>query len=90
MTAMTVASSGHRARERTPAAMMTGLTALRLGVARWAARRRLARSIAHLDDRLLADVGLRPQQRGFSDHLIRRIAPGGGIWGTPDWPASRR
>ena len=90
MTAMTVAPSGHPARERMLAVMTPALTVLRLSAARWAARRRLSRSITHLDDRLLADVGLRPQQRGFSDRLIRRIAPGGGIWGTTDWPASRR
>jgi hypothetical protein len=84
MTAMTVAPTGHPARERTLAAiaLVSGWTALRLSVARLAARRRLARSIAHLDDRLLTDVGLRPQHRGSADRLIRRIAPGGGIWGA--------
>jgi hypothetical protein len=40
-------------------------------LARAASRRRLARSIAHLDDRLLADVGLAPEHRGLGDRLIR-------------------
>ena len=47
---------------------------LRKRVMRLSARRRLARSIAHLDDRLLADAGLAPEQRGLSDHLIRHIS----------------
>ena len=43
-------------------------------LARVFARRRLARSIAHLDDRLLADAGLTPQHRGLGDHLLRHFA----------------
>jgi hypothetical protein len=43
-------------------------------LARLAARRRLARSIAHLDDRLLADAGLAPEHRGLGDHLLRHFA----------------
>ena len=31
------------------------------------ARRRLRRSIAHLDDRLLADIGLSPQDLGLAE-----------------------
>ena len=48
--------------------------ALRGMFARISARRRLARSIAHLDDRLLADAGLTPQHRGLGDHLLRHFA----------------
>ena len=49
-------------------------TALRAMFARASARRRLARSIAHLDDRMLADAGLTPQDRGLGDGLIRGFA----------------
>jgi len=55
-------------------AIRSNWTALRAAFARAASRRRLARSIAHLDDRLLADAGLAPEQRGLSDHLIRHIS----------------
>lgn len=48
--------------------------ALRKMLARASARRRLARSIAHLDDRMLADAGLTPQDRGLGDSLIRGFA----------------
>jgi uncharacterized protein YjiS (DUF1127 family) len=51
---------------------------------RWAARRRLGRSIAHLDDRLLEDIGLQPTDRGFGQRLIRRFAAGGEIWAAAD------
>jgi hypothetical protein len=49
-------------------------TALRAMRARASARRRLARSIAHLDDRMLADARLTPQDRGLGDSLIRGFA----------------
>jgi len=49
-------------------------TALRAKVARASARYRLVRSIAHLDDRMLADAGLTPQDRGLGDGLIRGFA----------------
>ena len=62
-----------------------GMT-LRKGLARLSARRRLARSIAHLDDRLLADAGLAPEHRGVGDHLLRHFAAasqiGSGASGT--------
>lgn len=48
--------------------------ALRAMLARASARRRLARSIAHLDDRMLADAGLMPQDRGLGDSVIRGFA----------------
>jgi uncharacterized protein YjiS (DUF1127 family) len=38
------------------------------------ARHRLQRSIAHLDDRLLADIGLGPQDLGFAERFARRDA----------------
>ena len=47
---------------------------LRERLSRLSARRRLARSIAHLDDRLLADAGLAPEHRGLGDHLLRHFA----------------
>ncbi len=34
-------------------------------------RHRLARSIAHLDDRLLADIGLSAQDLGFAERVAR-------------------
>lgn len=49
-------------------------SALRDMLARASARRRLARSIAHLDDRMLADAGLAPEYRGLGDSLIRGFA----------------
>jgi uncharacterized protein YjiS (DUF1127 family) len=38
------------------------------------ARRRLQRSIAHLDERLLADIGLDPEDLGIAERLARRRA----------------
>lgn len=49
-------------------------TAFHTRFARLSARRRLARSIAHLDDRLLADAGLAAEHRGVGDHLLRHFA----------------
>ena len=43
----------------------------RLAWMRWLARHRLGRSIAHLDDRLLADIGLGPHDLAFAERLIR-------------------
>ena len=56
------------------AAIRANWAAVRLMLARGAARRRLARSIAHLDDRLLADAGLAPHDRGLGDRLVRHVA----------------
>jgi uncharacterized protein YjiS (DUF1127 family) len=41
---------------------------------RWSARRRLRQSIAHLDERLLADIGLDPEDLGFAERFARRRA----------------
>ena len=48
--------------------------ALRSRLAAWSKRRRLSRSIAHLDARLLADAGLSEEHRGMGDRLIRNFA----------------
>jgi uncharacterized protein YjiS (DUF1127 family) len=42
-------------------------------VKRWWSRRRLRSSIAHLDDRLLADVGFSRRDLGFSERLMRQL-----------------
>ena len=63
-----------------PAAIHSNWAAFRATLARGAARRRLARSIVHLDDRLLADAGLTDEQRGLGDRLIRRFAAASAIW----------
>jgi uncharacterized protein YjiS (DUF1127 family) len=49
-------------------------TELRRSWMRGSARRRLRRSIAHLDDRLLADIGLGAEDLGFTERLARRRA----------------
>ena len=54
--------------------------ALRERVAGWWARQSFKAGIAHLDDRLLADVGLEPRHRGLADRLVRHLAPGGDLW----------
>jgi uncharacterized protein YjiS (DUF1127 family) len=68
-----------RATPRLPAAIASRLAELRLAWKRGAGRRRLARSIAHLDDRLLADIGLGPQDLGFAERIARSRATGVGI-----------
>jgi uncharacterized protein YjiS (DUF1127 family) len=60
--------------------VLAGWAALKSLPARWRSRRRLSGGIAHLDDRLLADVGLDPSYLGLGQRLIRRFAPGGDIW----------
>ena len=57
-----------------------GWAALKSVPMRWLSRQRLSDSIAHLDDRLLADVGLGPRDLGLGERLIRRFAAGGDIW----------
>lgn len=41
---------------------------------RWSARHRLQRSVAHLDDRLLADIGLSVEDLSVTERLARRQA----------------
>src|SRR5262245_35629532 len=54
---------------------------------RHASRRRLAQSIAHLDDRLLADIGLGPEDLGFAERHARSRATHG-LWvGSKTVPA---
>ena len=58
-----------------PAAIASRLLQFQSAWTRLLARRRLARSIAHLDDRLLADIGLSSQDLGFAernDHCSSR------------------
>jgi len=61
------------------AAIRSYWAAFRSTLARAAARRRLARSIAHLEDRMLADAGLTSEQRGAGDRLIRHFAAASAI-----------
>jgi uncharacterized protein YjiS (DUF1127 family) len=69
-----------RAAAKLFAAIASQLAELRSAWERRAARRRLARSIAHLDDRLLTDIGLGPEDLGFAERGTRRRATGFGIW----------
>ncbi len=62
------------------AAIASRWAGLRSRWARWLARKRVSRSIAHLDDRLLADVGLSPDDLGSGERFIRRFAAGASIW----------
>ena len=68
-----------RATATLPLAIASRLAEFRSAWERRAARRRLARSIAHLDDHLLSDIGLGPEDLGFAERLARR-ATGVGIW----------
>jgi uncharacterized protein YjiS (DUF1127 family) len=67
-------------------AIRSNWAAFRSMLARAASRRRLARSIAHLDDRLLADVGLAREHRGLGDRLIRYAAA---VWSAAGTRAPR-
>ena len=55
-------------------------TTLRSFAIRLADRYRLGCGIAHLNDRLLADVGLSPQDLGLSESLMRGSASDAGFW----------
>jgi uncharacterized protein YjiS (DUF1127 family) len=61
-------------------AVVSRLRKLRSAWMRRVSRQRLARSIAHLDDRLLADIGLGRQDLRFAERVARSRAAGGGIW----------
>ena len=81
MPAIAFPASGAGTREHTLAvAVQSTWAAFRATLARGAARRRLARSIAHLDDRLLADAGLTGEARGLGNRLIRHFAAASAIW----------
>jgi hypothetical protein len=51
-------------------------TKLRCAWMRRSAHRRLSRSVAHLDDRLLADIGLNAEDLSVTERLARRQAAG--------------
>jgi len=64
-----------------PAAIASRLSSVQSAWMRRVRRRRLARSIAHLDDRLLADIGLSAEHLGFSERVARsRTARDGRYW----------
>ena len=65
---------------RLPAAIAAQWAELRSVRERRAARHRLARSIAHLDDRLLTDIGLGPEDLRFAERVARRRASGFMTW----------
>jgi uncharacterized protein YjiS (DUF1127 family) len=72
-TTLPIAVVGFRPMDRRRAPATSRLT-------RWLARERLGRSIAHLDDRLLADAGFTPHDLGLGERLMRRYGAGGSIW----------
>jgi hypothetical protein len=75
MPAIALSSGRVRPREHPLAvAIRANRAAFRSMLAPAASRRRLARSIAHLDDRMLADAGLTSEHRGLGDQLIRHFA----------------
>jgi uncharacterized protein YjiS (DUF1127 family) len=61
------------------AAIASRMAQLRFAWGCQTSRRRLARSIAHLDDRLLADIGLGPEDLGFAERHARSRATHG-LW----------
>ena len=69
-----------RSAAKLPAAIASRLAALRLALERWAAHRHLAQSIAHLDDRLLMDIGLGPENLGIAERVARSRASGFVTW----------
>ena len=63
-----------RGKEHTTAVSATvasRLAQLQSAWVRRVGRKRLARSIAHLDDRLLADIGLSAEHLGFAERIAR-------------------
>ena len=78
-----VVLTDHSAAERYASAVAAVTRAWRMlqsFAERLLARQRLSRSIAHLDDRMLADIGLTPRNRGLGENLIRKFAAGGQMW----------
>jgi uncharacterized protein YjiS (DUF1127 family) len=83
MPAIALPAGGIRSHDHpVTAAIQSDWVAFRSMLARTAARRRLARSITQLDDRLLADAGLTGAQRGFGDRLVRHFAAASAIWSS--------
>jgi uncharacterized protein YjiS (DUF1127 family) len=77
-----LADCGETARKNAVATpwIASAWTALRCFAIRFANRYRLGRSIAHLNDRLLADVGLSPEGLGLGESLIRGSASEATLW----------
>jgi uncharacterized protein YjiS (DUF1127 family) len=50
----------------------------------WLSVRTLRSSIAHLDDRLLADAGFSQRDLGFAERFVRGAVAGGSIWARTD------
>jgi uncharacterized protein YjiS (DUF1127 family) len=77
---MSVAFADYGVREyataRAPSKIALSWERLRSRWTRWAARQSRRRAIAHLDGRLLADVGLCSADLGWSERLIRRYPCG--------------
>jgi uncharacterized protein YjiS (DUF1127 family) len=78
MTTMSGILLDYRANEHDPAKLSAGIASrfieLQSAWMRRVRRHRLARSIAHLDDRLLADIGLSAQDLGFAERVARSRA----------------
>jgi hypothetical protein len=72
--------AGSRERVLPTTAIPSAWTAPRSFAIRLADRHRLARGVAHLNDRLLADVGLRPEDLGLGESLIRGSASDAAFW----------
>jgi uncharacterized protein YjiS (DUF1127 family) len=72
--------AGQRHAAGLPTAIAPLLAALRLTWERWSSHRRLSQSIAHLDNRLLADIGLSPEDLSFAERVARRRAVDFGTW----------
>lgn len=83
--AMPQAFADRRTRQREavklPPAIASRWADVRSAWTRSLARHRLQQSIGHLDDRLLADIGLGPQDLGFAERFARRNAGRDDIWG---------
>jgi uncharacterized protein YjiS (DUF1127 family) len=68
------AGSGARPGTKLTDAIASQWTEFHCSWSRWSARRRLRRSVAHLDDRLLADIGLSAEDLSVTERLARRQA----------------
>jgi uncharacterized protein YjiS (DUF1127 family) len=84
MTHSTTLSGGMLGQRLATPVISPAWVAVRPAVARWLARLRFTSSIAHLDDRLLADAGLTPRNLGLAEHLVRYFAAGGEVWSATE------